>query len=610
MLFGLLCLSVFPAPGQTLEDVLATLQVEEDGSILSDDELLLLEILARRPLDLNRVNRKEMEGIPLLTSRDVSLILQKRKQMGFFSTREEALSMPGLSIFARHLLPLITTVLPVPPTNVALRNRWVTSSEDFRVLTQGTLSRGAIDGGFTLERDPGERRVADFVSGYLALPITDGMRVIVGNHQLLSGYGLLFGRSIPYIKGYESLTGMGRLGKGLKPYRSSIEYWALRGVAFERRDRLGRWIISLTASPKDAMVRSNQVVSVTTSGLHDSPTSFARKHALREDVALLSWQKDKGEVGSYGIILAQDRWTFRGSTPLNRPPGRYGSAFGLFNLNAVQFFGEMAVYSGSPPSFLAGVIMVKKNLKWISSLRHYPAAFQGPRSQPFREWTSTLNESGIYQAVSLKVGRHRFHSYGDVYQQSSATTESGRAARGFETASTWRYRWGGGQISIRWKLEEKSLEPDIVYQGDPATPGRRKESWRLNSSVSLREHLRLQLQGDGTAVTEGERRLTGYGISVKTHIIGDIWRLSFNWVGFRADHYRSRIYVWDLNLPGELRNKTFFPAGQSVACLFRVATPTGATLSTRIRTTWDHPLGSALWSKPEWEAGCQIDIAF
>ncbi len=610
-LFGLLCLSVIPATGQSLEDILATLQIEEDGSIVSDDELLILEDLVRRPLDLNRIDRKLMEGIPLITSTDVFLILKKRKELESFSSHEQILSIQGLSLFASELLPLVTTVKTVPATNMALRNRWVTSEKDVRILTQQTIIRGGWSGGFLLERDPGERGLADFASGYVIVPIADGMRLVVGDHQLQSGYGLLFGRSIPSIKGYASLTGMGRLGKGLKPYRSSIEYWALRGIALEKSDRKGRWTVSLTASPKDATVDSNRVLSVSTTGLHRTAASLARKHNLREDMALISWQQDKAESGSYGMVLARDRWTLKGSPVVNRSPKTYGSVFGQIESHSLQFFGEMAAKSGTRPSFLGGIILVQKDLRWISSLRRYPSGFQGPRSQPFREWTgSRLNESGIYQAVSLKLGRHRLNAYGDLYKQSSATTEAGRSLRGFEVANTWRYRWRRGQISIRWRREERYRDQEILYPGDKVTESREKESWRLNSSIPVNKFFRVQLQGDRTSVTEGGTSSRGYGVSIKTYLVHEFWQFSLNWVSFKADDYPSRVYVWDLNLPGELRNKTFFPSGHSVASLFRLKTPTGATLSSRIRVTWEYSVDNSLWSKPQWEAGCQIDIAF
>lgn len=610
LLFTLLCLSVCPISGQHLEDVLATLQIEEDGDILTDDELFLLEDLVRRPLDLNRANKKQIEEIPLLTSADASLILQKRKEVGRFTSKEQIFTIQGLSTLASQLLPLVATVKQIPPTSVTLRNRWVTPGEDIRILTRGKITQSFISGGFILERDPGETGLTDFVTGYLTAKLANGIRLIVGDHQLQTGYGLLFSRSIPPIKGRGSLTGMGNLGKGLRPYRSSIEYWALRGIAVEKTDRLGQWTFSLTASPKDATVDSNRVVSISTSGLHQSPSSLARKHNLREDIALLSWQRRQGKVDNYGIVLAKDRWILDGSPPDNRSSKTYGSMFGQFDLFRLQFFGELAACSGMQPSFLGGMIIVEKNLNWISSLRHYTSGFQGPRSQPFREWSSvTLNESGVYQGLSVKLGKHRFFTYGDIYRQSSADTETGRAIHGFEIAHTWSYRWRRGQASLRWKLEEKSIDEKVQYQGESITGGSKRESWRLNSSISPTKQFRLQLQGDHTAVCQGDISFKGYGLSIKPHFIRDPFRLSLNWVGFVAENYQSRIYVWDLNFPGELRNKTFYPTGQSLACLIRLKT-TGATLSARLRSTWKFSRSAKTWSKPDTEGGLQIDIAF
>jgi len=416
---------------------------------------------------------------------------------------------------------------------------------------------------------------------------------------------------------------MGRPGKGLHPYRSSIEYWALRGIAVETTGRFGHWIISATSSPKDATIDSNRVVSISTTGLHQSLSSLAKKHNLQENMVLLSWEQNQIKNSFCGLLLALDRWTFHGSPLNNRPPEAYGSVYGQYKRDFIQFYGEMASYSRIQPSYLGRIIIGDRNLQWISSYRFYPSGFQGPRSQPFREWSSSiLNESGFYQGVSLKLGKHRLFTYGDIYSQTSAEKTSGRKIRGFEVANTWSSRWRRGQVSLRWKFEEKSHEENIVYLGDPFMEKTTRESWRFNSSLSPNKQLRIQIQGDHTAVFNGETVFRGNGVSIKGHLTRNPYRFSLHWVGFIADNYLSRIYVWDLNFPGELRNKTFYPTGQSVACLLRLNTKTGATLLTRLRTTWEFskfrgarstwkPSKSrGTWLKPDTEIGVQMDIVF
>ena len=610
MLFTLVCLSVVPAAGQTLEDVLATLQVDEDGDILTDDELLLLEDLVRRPLDINRASRKQLEDVPLLTSTDISLLLSRRKEIAF-SAKDQITIIPGLSLIGTQLLPLVTTVKKVVPTKISLRNRWVTSNEDVRLLTQVTLARSNVTGGFILERDPGEAGLSDFLTGYLTAEFKNGTDLILGDHQLHSGYGLLFGRSIRPIKGYGSLTGLSRLGRGLRSYRSSIEYWAMRGVALKRASKWGQLTLSLAASPRDAKVNPNGTVSIFTSGLHRSELSVGRKHNLQETMALIVWEGNMGEAGRYGIILARDKWTVRGSIPGRRLPRTYGSAFGRWEAGRLQFFGEIASHTERGPSFLGGTIVTQENLRWISMVRHYSPGFQGPRSQPFREWSrNELNEMGLYQGLSLRLGKHRFFTYGDVYRQSSSDEKSGRAIRGFETSHTWSYHWRGGLVSLRWRWEEKSNEADITYGMDLPVSRSKRETWRVNSSISFNPRLRIQVQGGGTSVLHGSSTFEGHGLSVKAHLYRDPWRWLFNWVGYATDDYRSRIYIWDINLPGEFRNKTFFPSGQSVAILAALKTATGATLSARVRTTWKFFRHTAQWSKPGVEFGFQMDIAF
>lgn len=588
--------------------------MDEDGELLTEDELLLLEEQIRQPQNLNVASRQQLVQIPLLTSPDVDLILKHREKVGQFDSMDQILLIPGLSYFACQILPLVTTIREIIPMKISLRNRWVASNNDSRILLQTKIMMGSIKGGFTLERDPLEPTLSDFISGHMTASFADGsVKLILGDHQAVWGYGLLFGRTAKPMKSSENIRGLFRMGQGLKIYRSSLEYWALRGIGFESNNRFGQWILSLSSSPKDASIQNGQWMNFSTSGNHQTETSLDRKHNLQDQIALMGW-KSGSENWDIGIAIAREQWVYTKTQLNNLPPKSYGSMFGQIRHGSLDLFGEMATYTRMSPAFVGGVSFTGEQIRWIAGYRHYPHGFQGPRSQPFREWSSEkLNEIGVFQGISLRSGRHRLYTYGDMYHQTTGNNLTGRPIQGFETATTWRYHLKPSTISIRWKLEEKSEEDAIFFTGEDGLTGpvkAEKESWRITTVMKLSRSFRIQLQGDRLSYTDPDTMYWGHALSIKVYLFHKSWRGIINWVGFVSDDYQSRVYVWDLNLPGELRSHSFSPTGQSLALLFRFSTSTGATFSARVRSTWKFSRFTGEWFQPDLEGAIQMDIAF
>ncbi len=102
---------------QSLDDVLSLVAMDEEGGVLSDDELFLLEELSRNPLDLNNITRQKLEAVPLLTSLDIALIVGRSGHFGKISSVQDIIEPGGLSQAAEVLLPIIPTSVPQVPVS-------------------------------------------------------------------------------------------------------------------------------------------------------------------------------------------------------------------------------------------------------------------------------------------------------------------------------------------------------------------------------------------------------------------------------------------------------------------------------------------------------------
>ena len=596
---------------QTIDDVLSSVAMDEEGGVLSDDELFLLEELSRNPLDLNNFTRNELEAVPLLTSLDIALIMGRSGHLKKVTSVQEIIDMGGLSQTAELLLPIIATSIPQIPFNGSLRNRWVLSGDDQRVLTQLSFQQTAFKGGLLMERDPGEPSLADFLSGHAAFDLRQNLKLIAGDHRIYAGYGLLLGRSARPLKSTGNISSVARSGSGLRSFRSATEYWGLRGLAVRAETNLGSFTASLSSAPQDATFDSTGIISISTTGNHDSQTTLGRKHNAEEQLLAANWEIQNIHGGEIGIVATMWRWSTAGFGEELEPTTSAASFYSRWPVGATLFFGEVAGALTSSPAYLVGILVDNENIRWIGAARNYPLGFGGPRSQPFSEWSSsTLNELGLYQAVRLRRGELTFAAYGDIYQQGESSESGITPIRGYEMSASSDLRRGRNLFSLRWKEEQKSDGETLAFLGEPIPTGTRRESWRLKSTLKFGKNTKMQLQADQSATNSKDNSAYGYGISVKFHHRLNGNTILLHWAGFVIDDYNARIYVWDVNLPGEMRSQMFYGTGQSVGLIIKIKTRFGAALSFRVRSTWEFSRYTGVWSQPEVKSGFQMDIAF
>tara|TARA_B100000315_G_scaffold188911_1_gene178722 strand:+ start:50667 stop:52502 length:1836 start_codon:yes stop_codon:yes gene_type:complete len=597
---------------QTLQDFLTNFEVNEDEAMLTDDEIMILENYTRQPINLNSASEKMLDNVPLLSQSDISLILAARKVTSIFNSIDDVLQIPDISNLGRQLIPLISTIKIIGEKSVWFRSRWANSGEDERLLLQSEFTLRSITAGFIIERDPLEPTLTDYVSGYLLLKIGNNVKFSLGNHQVHTGYGLLFGRTTKQVKLMENFSQLQKVGKGIKPNRSTTEYWSLRGVGVDYTTSAGRFFISITSNPRDASIDDGVLRSISNTGLHQTETELNRKHNIYENIALVGWYHEKSDF-LFGTIYSSQTWRMITETPLGLNSSSYLSCYGKWNKNNFNLFGEVASSTGNKLAYISGFSVTGESLKWLSSFRFYPDGFTSPRTQPFREWgSSELNEMGIYQVIIINAGKYKLITYGDMYRQVSGV-ESFAPVNGFETGNQLTARWRKINFSIRWKLEEKSVESSITYNDPFVFNGifiTSKESWRLSLTRQVLPMIKIQSQFDWVNATDQNNFSIGKSLSLKAHLKKKNAKLSLHWIGYDTEDYTSRVYVWDMNLPGELRSRAFYLQGQSLAMFLRYSFQRNSHLSFRMRQNWQYDDETHSWSIPKSDGGFQMDIAF
>ena len=83
--------------------------------------------------------------------------------------------------------------------------------------------------------------------------------------------------------------------------------------------------------------------------------------------------------------------------------------------------------------------------------------------------------------------------------------------------------------------------------------------------------------------------------------------VELQWIITQSDDYASRLYFWDVNLPGEMRNRVFSynSYAPAVKCMFYSNTST--RIGMRYRLIWD---GFTFHPNPHQEGALMIEASF
>ncbi len=291
----------------------------------------------RRPLNLNRARREDLQALFILTEKQISSLLAYRAELGDLVSVYELQAVPDLDPATLHrLLPFVTVAeradtrslwqrireednhyvisryertletrrgyLP-PDTNAdgSLRSHYLGSPD--KLYTRYRLAHTRdFSLGFTVEKDPGEqwawdastRRYGfDFYSAHLLLQEKGRLKSLaLGDYQLQFGQGLVLASGFAIGKGSETVATVRRSPLGVRPYTSVLEFGFFRGGAatyevvpgleltgFYSRQRLDGNVQLLADSLEEGLAF---VSSLPATGLHRTPNEVANKSQIGE----------------------------------------------------------------------------------------------------------------------------------------------------------------------------------------------------------------------------------------------------------------------------------------------------------------------------------------
>ena len=442
--------TITPDVEQKVED-LAT--AEQNDNIEDDSYLQQLEEYRSHPINLNTATGADLEELKLLTSLQISSIINYRILFGKFIEIYELQAIPALDIITINKMRPYVTVSDQENLLTSLKKRLHSGTQmllfrltqtpekskaymhdsasvsgyngspqkillRYRFVYKNSLSFGLLG-----EKDAGEqffkgvqKQGFDFYSFHLfAKDLGIVKTIALGDFSVSLGQGLTEWQSFAFKKGADVLN-VKRQSAVLKPYSSSGEINFNRGAGITVLKR--HWEMTLFGSLRkldanfqaDSLLgNADYVSSLQSSGYHRTLNEIADK-ASQKALSYggnLSWHYQRLHVG-FNIVKHQYKLPIIKSDDPYNLYAVSGTKFGNYSIDYsytfqnLHLFSEISTDNLQHKAVLAGMVLSLSATADMSLLyRNISPAYQSFFSNAFTENSAINNERGIYAGLSL-----------------------------------------------------------------------------------------------------------------------------------------------------------------------------------------------------------------
>ena len=551
-------------------------------SIPEEDIFLINDILKGQwPLDKRLV--EELLKLSVLDYNDEMALKKVRGEKTLLKLSENMV----ISEFLRQLVSAIqqTSIRNEQYGNLTI-NQYIVFNDDSRYRWRINYKEDNYSANLIAERDPNEDQlldhVLDHVSGYFKKEF-DSSSLIIGDYQIVSGFGLWSWRSVATRKSFETIQGLPRVGSGLTPYRSANEAWYIRGIGYAKETNLGNILLSLGYTKQDGRIDSVGNIHRSYSGFHTGKSSISLQDNITESVLLGQWNYDKNNTNvstsfagvNWSDSTKQNVQDWSGSVTANQSM-KFGSAFTEIGRGYNNTFGT-----------INGIRLNTPSLNFIVSARYYSQGYSASRSNPLAEWVGAdRNEFGLFQSINYKHNKNNFTVYGDLYKSTSAEPNESFPRSGQEAGIRWEKRQGKNYQRAQWKWEKKSLESEGAFLLSQEDNYKIDNTIKYNNSFTINDVLGSKIQLIYSIVERNNAKWRGYGIDTQMWWNREKLTVYFDIVTTFIKGGSAWIYFWDVNLPNEMTTRVYTKDGISPAIKVMYRTYTGFELGFRVRAQW------------------------
>lgn len=521
-----------------------------DDIIFKTEQDLDLEQIARDienlladPVDINRAGVEALARIPYLSLNDILKILEYRAERGPFESIEELALIPGLD---RALVDVIRPFLTVGRKEVKIKKvnararvqtRLPAEEPSLEYYTKLGVWAGQYGLSTVTERDPYESSLLDYwTAGVL---VDEGKRKFaLGKYNLDLGAGAMLSPVGSFFQGIDFRIMLNE--RGLIPYTSTIENGGFFGAALSDSVFVD-YTLFFSNQKLDGTIDSLGFArSLDASGEHTDSASLSRKDRINEEIFGCDVR-----YRTAGLLVASRTYIGRyepGFAARDSVTGFFGSDFFMTGVE-LRYFGESFVaFSEIARSWkdrfggLFGFSAVLPHVDLNLAGKYFPAGFYSPKgteasADHARGTLDLKHRSSIIDAgFSLNMDNRLDE---DTTRQDLRLSFAKRI----------------GMLDARVNFRRRYRAEEVDLSGSEAL-------LRLRATRSLFFDVRFE---EKTVYNEEIER----GVAFSLEAVLDLRRLTarMRYGIFDTDTYAARIYVYEIDLPGVVRNRMLYNNG-------------------------------------------------
>ncbi|MGN6801161.1 MAG: ComEA family DNA-binding protein [Ginsengibacter sp.] len=623
--FALMCSPCFSNAQETQGETEVIEQQLEDMTAANDDVeteddayLQQMHHFLKDPINLNYADKGLLEQLQILDPIQIEELLKYRKLLGNFVSIYELQAIPSWNPeLIKRIRPYVTVAqktqmfqsvherlkngdhsLLIRTAQILERSKgYLLDSSEANSFYPGSpqkilvrykyRSGNFLQYGLTAEKDAGEqffrgaqKQGFDFYSAHFFIRDLGVIKSLaIGDFSVNLGQGLTEWQSLAFNKGSE-LTNVKRQSDVLRPYNSAgeIEFnrgagitlqkdnWEMTGFASYRK---------LDATVVPAQLNSDEFVSsLRTSGYHRTKSESDGKNAE----GMFSWggnigySNEKWHVGMNAVHYQFENPIQKADYLYNiyALSGRTAANYSLdysYTWNNMHVFGEMAIDEHLNKAFVNGLLIHTDSKVAMSFLyRNISKDYESLYSNAFTENTNTVNESGLYSAITVTPNSFlKINAYADFYHFPWLKYRTDAPTSGTEYAVQVFYQPNKRLLfNSRFRYQNKptnynpsdlALNPVV---GRPEKALRSQLSYSLTKGITIRSRVEL-LWFDQKGIKPEKGFLSYLDLIYKPTLN----RLSGNLrvAIFNTDSYGSRIYAFENDVLYSYSIPVFFDKG-------------------------------------------------
>jgi hypothetical protein len=432
-----------------------------------------------------------------------------------------------------------------------------------------------ISGGVLVEKDPGERKMNDFMSGNIFIRETGLFsKIILGDFLVESGQGIALWRGFDASKGADIISPVLRKSRGVAPYLSSEENAFFRGVALQANIQHLSVDVFYSNRKRAATLNDKAIVtSFYTAGYFRTEHEEAKRSSVSERLFGAVTRYQISEDHEVGVTLYKT--LFSNSLVVSDENEDIQNHFSMASLNytigisAATLFGEWAK-SGANIGGMSGLFFQPLSpVKIIGAIRRYPSGFVSLHGFGFGERAGMNNEHGMYCGISLKPAKHiTLTGYADQFSFPEPRGISQFPSHGSERFLQLNVN-SFNRLSLALRYVVKRNDVEKVVQGTNGFMTKKtlpefRNTMRLQFEYDVNKEIRLRVRYERVHAESEFPSQDERGMLVFQDVVfmpNERLRCDARMVYFQTDSYASRVYEYENDLEGVLSLPVLYGRG-------------------------------------------------